>query len=94
MTDTSKGILALIAACTIWGLSPLFYKALSDIAPLEVLAHRTLWSLAFFALGLMLLKGAVLYGLAHVFNLGRRNRWLFTLGLAQAGFQAGTIQFE
>lgn len=54
MTDTSKGILALIAACTIWGLSPLFYKALSDIAPLEVLAHRTLWSLAFFALVLML----------------------------------------
>lgn len=37
------------------------------------------------ALGLMFLKGAVLYGLAHVFNLGRRNRWLFTLGLAQAG---------
>ncbi len=34
---------------------------------------------------LMLLKGIVLYGLAHVFNLGRRNRWLFTLGLAQAG---------
>ncbi|SPJ23948.1 monovalent cation:proton antiporter-2 (CPA2) family protein [Palleronia abyssalis] len=37
------------------------------------------------ALGLMLLKGAVLYGLAHIFSLGRRNRWLFTLGLAQAG---------
>ena len=37
------------------------------------------------ALGLMFLKGAVLYGLAHVSSLGRRDRWLFTLGLAQAG---------
>ncbi|WP_375263028.1 monovalent cation:proton antiporter-2 (CPA2) family protein [Palleronia sp.] len=37
------------------------------------------------ALGLMLVKGAVLYGLAHAFSLGRRDRWLFTLGLAQAG---------
>ena len=49
MTDTHKGVLALVAACTIWGLSPLFYKALADVAPLEVLAHRTLWSCAFFA---------------------------------------------
>lgn len=49
MTDTHKGVLALVAACTIWGLSPLFYRALSDVAPLEVLAHRTLWSLTFFA---------------------------------------------
>ena len=37
------------------------------------------------ALGLMFVKGVVLYGLAHVFSLERRNRWLFTLGLAQAG---------
>lgn len=49
MTDTRKGILALIAACTIWGLSALFYKALSDVPPTEVLAHRTIWSLIFFA---------------------------------------------
>ncbi|SHH32253.1 EamA family transporter RarD [Marivita hallyeonensis] len=56
MTDTRKGVLALIAACTIWGLSPLFYKALSDVPPLEVLAHRTLWSLVFFA-GVLILQG-------------------------------------
>ena len=36
-------------------------------------------------LGMMLLKGLVLYGLAIAFRIGRRNRWLFTLGLAQAG---------
>lgn len=36
-------------------------------------------------LGLMLAKGAVLYTLARIFKLHRRDRWLFTLGLAQAG---------
>jgi chloramphenicol-sensitive protein RarD len=50
MTDTTKGILALIAACCIWGLSGLFYKALSDVPSHEVLAHRTVWSLVFFGL--------------------------------------------
>lgn len=49
MTDTQKGVCALVAACTIWGLSPLFYKALSTVDATEVLAHRTVWSLVFFA---------------------------------------------
>lgn len=48
MTDIRKGVLALIAACAIWGLSGLFYKALSDVPSHEVLAHRTVWSLVFF----------------------------------------------
>jgi CPA2 family monovalent cation:H+ antiporter-2 len=36
-------------------------------------------------LAMMALKGAVLFGLAVLFRLRGRNRWLFTLGLAQAG---------
>lgn len=44
----TKGIAAVLLACTIWGLSPIFYKEVVHIPPLEVLAHRTLWSLAFF----------------------------------------------
>ncbi|WBU52607.1 cation:proton antiporter [Paracoccus sp. SCSIO 75233] len=36
-------------------------------------------------LGLMLLKAAVLLGLARVFNISGSHRWLFALGLAQAG---------
>lgn len=54
MTDVHKGVAAIVAACSIWGLSPLFYKALSDVPPLEVLAHRTVWSLVFFALVLLI----------------------------------------
>ncbi len=37
------------------------------------------------AVGLMALKALVLYGLARVFRIGGADRWLFTLGLAQAG---------
>ncbi len=34
---------------------------------------------------LILAKGLILYGLATLFKMRRRNRWLFTLSLAQAG---------
>ncbi len=36
-------------------------------------------------LGVILLKGLVLFGLARLFRLPPGDRWLFTLGLAQAG---------
>uniref|UniRef100_UPI003B529659 EamA family transporter RarD n=1 Tax=Roseovarius indicus TaxID=540747 RepID=UPI003B529659 len=49
MTEGGKGIAAIVAACTIWGLSALFYKMLDHVPPLEVLAHRTIWSFVFFA---------------------------------------------
>jgi chloramphenicol-sensitive protein RarD len=42
-----KGILSAALAYVIWGLFPLYFKLLSDIAPLEVLVHRVLWSLLF-----------------------------------------------
>jgi len=38
-----------------------------------------------FALGVMLLKGLILYVLGRAFKLRGRDQWLFTLGLAQAG---------
>ncbi|TDK50444.1 EamA family transporter RarD [Antarcticimicrobium luteum] len=56
MTETQKGMLAMIGACTIWGLSPLYYKLLAHVPPLEVLAHRTLWSFVLFA-AILALRG-------------------------------------
>ncbi|SFS14781.1 monovalent cation:proton antiporter-2 (CPA2) family protein [Yoonia litorea] len=48
-----------------------------------------LWSDPFgivgLALGIMLVKGLILFALATAFRLHRKDRWLFTLGLAQAG---------
>ncbi|WP_375257170.1 monovalent cation:proton antiporter-2 (CPA2) family protein [Citreimonas sp.] len=37
------------------------------------------------ALGLIALKGVILFGLGWAFGLRHRDQWLFTLGLAQAG---------
>ncbi|MDJ0821291.1 MAG: cation:proton antiporter [Paracoccaceae bacterium] len=37
------------------------------------------------AVGVMALKGVILFGLGQLFGLKGRDQWLFTLGLAQAG---------
>ncbi|MGR3540965.1 MAG: EamA family transporter RarD [Hasllibacter sp.] len=52
MTEAAKGTLAITACYAIWGLSPIFYKALAAVPPSEVLAHRTIWSVV--ALGAVL----------------------------------------
>jgi chloramphenicol-sensitive protein RarD len=48
VSEARKGILAMIGACVIWGLSPLFFKALRHVPPVEILAHRTVWAFLFF----------------------------------------------
>ena len=48
MTEPRKGAIAMILASIIWGLSAIYYKQLSDTPPLEVLCHRTLWSVIVF----------------------------------------------
>jgi len=53
MTEERKGVLAIAGAAAIWGLSGLYFKALAEVPPLEMLSHRTLWSVVF--LGLVLL---------------------------------------
>ncbi|MBM1222395.1 EamA family transporter RarD [Ponticoccus sp. SC2-23] len=54
MSDAVKGLLALVLANVIWGLSSIFYKHFATVPPLELLSHRTIWSFAFFALVLMI----------------------------------------
>ncbi len=53
MTEARKGVLAIIAASAIWGVSSLYYKALAEVPPLEMLSHRTVWSVVFFGLVLV-----------------------------------------
>ena len=48
MTEATKGVLAIVGACVIWGFATLYYKAMSHVPPLEVLAHRSLWTLVLF----------------------------------------------
>ncbi|WP_264213817.1 EamA family transporter RarD [Leisingera thetidis] len=53
MQEAQKGVIALVAACTVWGLSGIYYKALSHVPPEQVLSHRALWSFVFFAIVLL-----------------------------------------
>lgn len=53
-SEPAKGVLAIVLACTIWGCATLYYKALSHVPALEVLSHRTLWTLLFFGILLRL----------------------------------------
>lgn len=46
----------MITACTIWGLSPIYYKAIGDVPALEILTHRTLWSVLLLFLVLFFAK--------------------------------------
>jgi chloramphenicol-sensitive protein RarD len=39
-----------VAAFGFWGLTPIYYKFLDDVPPLEVLCHRVVWSVVFGAL--------------------------------------------
>lgn len=49
-----SGTLATTAAFALWGVFPLYFKLLDQVAALEVLAHRVLWSVVFLALWLFL----------------------------------------
>jgi chloramphenicol-sensitive protein RarD len=46
----NPGILQAASAFLAWGLFPLYFKALREVAPLEILMYRVLWSLAFLVL--------------------------------------------
>jgi chloramphenicol-sensitive protein RarD len=43
----NRGVLAALVAYTLWGLLPVYWKALQTVPALEILAHRTVWSLVF-----------------------------------------------
>jgi len=50
------GIAAALAAYTLWGLVPVFFKQLASVPALEIIAHRVLWSLLLLA-GLLAVRG-------------------------------------
>lgn len=44
---TRAGLLMGLGAYLLWGVLPLYFKALAHIGPIEIVAHRILWSLIF-----------------------------------------------
>ncbi len=47
---TRAGVAYAVAAYGLWGVFPLYFKAVSDVDLWEVVAHRIVWSLAFLSL--------------------------------------------
>ena len=43
----NRGIAYAALAFLIWGLFPLYFKALHEVPPVQILAHRMVWSLVF-----------------------------------------------
>lgn len=44
-----QGIFLAIGAYTMWGIAPIYFKAISSVSPLEILSHRVVWSFVLLA---------------------------------------------
>ncbi|WP_210396842.1 EamA family transporter RarD [Motiliproteus sediminis] len=42
--ELRRGVYFALAAFSLWGLAPIYFKTVASVAPLEVLAHRIVWS--------------------------------------------------
>lgn len=72
--DSSKGLSLAIAAYFIWGFLPVYMKALAHVSPIEVIAHRILWSVP--------VAGAVLVWLGRTADLKAAIRNPRMIGMA------------
>ncbi|MEE3331101.1 MAG: EamA family transporter, partial [Myxococcota bacterium] len=68
-SSESAGFLFGLVAYSTWGFAPAYWKIVSDIAPVELLAHRVFWSLAIAALLLGVTKSYA--GFRAVFSTPR-----------------------
>ncbi|WP_428441519.1 EamA family transporter RarD [Photobacterium sagamiensis] len=54
---TQRGVTLALAAYTMWGIAPIYFKALQQVSALEILSHRVIWSFFFLAGLIYLSKG-------------------------------------
>jgi len=52
----NRGVLYALSAYVAWGFLPVFWKAMQAATPLEILAHRIVWSTIFLLLVLLVLR--------------------------------------
>ncbi|WP_211165933.1 EamA family transporter RarD [Azoarcus sp. TTM-91] len=80
-TDAARrqGVLAALGAFVIWGLAPLYFRAVDSVPPFEIVAHRILWSVALLAALLALLPRSG--GFAGLRAIRRQPRLLGLLAL-------------
>lgn len=75
----NKGIVYAAGAYILWGLLPLYWKALHDVPSTQIVAHRLVWSLVFVGLALTLRRNWGWLGKAI-----RQPRVLLTFALSGA----------
>lgn len=56
MNENKIGQIYAISAFLFWGLTPIYYKQLLSVEPLEVLAHRVVWSVVVLLILLQITK--------------------------------------
>ena len=76
--DSLRGLGFALTAYLMWGVLPLYMKAVAHISPAEVVAHRILWSLP--------IAGAVIWmlGLGRDLALVLRSPSMLAMGLVTA----------
>ncbi|MEU3452480.1 EamA family transporter RarD [Micromonospora sp. NPDC006766] len=79
MSQTRLGYLYGFGAYLIWGFFPIYLKLLRPAGPVEILAHRIVWSVVFVALVL-----ATIRNIGFLRALARRPRALAGIGAAAA----------
>ncbi len=47
--ETKAGLIFALSAFMLWGLAPLYFKAVAHVSAMEVLAHRIVWSVVILA---------------------------------------------
>jgi len=72
--DETLGILYAGSTYVVWGFMPLYWRLLSDVAPVEITLHRILWG-ALFATLVSLARGHF----RHIVHILRRPRTLAAL---------------
>ncbi|MFQ6023229.1 MAG: EamA family transporter RarD [Acidiferrobacterales bacterium] len=71
--DGTVGVLYGFAAYGMWGLVPIYFKAVQHVASIEVLAHRVIWGMALLAALLFIKRG----GRRMIAELRNRRRLAF-----------------
>jgi chloramphenicol-sensitive protein RarD len=55
--EMRRGFALGVAAYGLWGVLPIYFKAIAEVAAIDIVAHRVLWSLPFLALLLFVTRG-------------------------------------
>jgi chloramphenicol-sensitive protein RarD len=81
-----SGLAAAVGAYVLWGLFPLYWPLLEPAAPVEILAHRIVWSLAFLVVVL-----AATFGFRWLRGIDRRKAVLLLIAAVLVTFNWGTF---